>query len=128
MTARRTAKDRVLHDRRLKRRHLLAQVEERELDFRTRLAERVGAAPGESYDSYHVFPVEFDREFAALGLDVYDVEYGRWIDASVYEDALIEYVQEWGAFLVEEPTLHEVFEFARILSEKYGLESRLEPT
>jgi len=93
----------------------------RDLGFRQNLRKAIGEPPpGGLYDAHHVFPVQFGRDFAKLGIDVNKPEYGTWLERSVHQGISSEYAKDWNVFLRASPTRDQAFAFARMMAGKYG--------
>jgi hypothetical protein len=81
------------------------------------------SAPTEATNqAHHVFPVQFGRDFARIGIDVNKGEYGSWVEKGLHEGFSNEYAKDWGAFFEGEPSASDAFSFARELAGKYGFD------
>ena len=90
--------------------------------FRANLENEIGPPPHGEYDAHHIFPVEFGRDFAQAGIDVNNPGYGTWVARSLHQGMSSEYSNDWAAFLQGSPTSTQMFDFGRMLAQKYGFD------
>jgi hypothetical protein len=95
----------------------------RDPGFRSGVRGAIGDAPTDAtYQAHHVFPVQFGRDFARMGIDVNRGEYGSWVEKGLHEGLSNEYAKDWGAFFEGTPSASDAFSFARELAGKYGFD------
>jgi hypothetical protein len=92
-------------------------------NFRDNLITLTGKSADDAVgmQAHHVFPQKFRDEFNDLGINVDDPHFGAWVD-STHQNWSPEYNERWAEFLQTDPSVEEVFQFAKDLAEEYGFE------
>jgi hypothetical protein len=91
--------------------------------FREAVTEAIGHAPTDAiYQAHHVFPVQFERDFASLGIDINKAQHGSWVEKGLHEGFSNEYAKDWEGFFTGNQTAGEAFNFARMMAGKYGFD------
>ncbi len=90
-------------------------------NFRENLARLTGRMPKDAH-AHHVLPQKRAKRFEELGLNVQDPRFGAWWDRSSHLKNANRYNAQWEEFLVNEPTVEQVYQFARERAHEYGFQ------
>jgi hypothetical protein len=68
-----------------------------------------------------VFPRKFTNDFAEIGIDVNDPQFGMWWPAPDHQAQATAYNNAWEAFFGSNPTRDEAISFGRSLMQQFNL-------
>ena len=91
-------------------------------NFRHNLVQLSGQNPGSSAQAHHIFPVKFQTQFNAAGINIHNPAYGAWWSTTSHLLNAAAYNSAWQQFFrVNSSASHQqIFNFARQLMQGYG--------
>jgi hypothetical protein len=68
--------------------------------------------------------VKFEKDFAKLGINIHEPQFGSWMDATKHREWSNAYNQRWERFFrdIDNPSLQQIEEFTVQLAQEYGFD------